>query len=375
MKPHAPSRSRMIAVVLFFFAAAFALPALSDGDSRLFLLAAAVPGVLLFFGWIPTRIFSLDSPLVWLSLILCAFSVLAPAASDPGAAVTLALSVLPGLLMLLFGTVLLRSFRPSVFSALSTAFCGLLLLSFPLFSASLSISLTMGGLSLLLLAMVASLSIRARFLALFTVLSGLFLLFLEKDTLFACIWSLSCVLVFWACSGSSLWTILAVFSSAALTASIWAVNGLPAFQPVPSTTRLHNLGLIGSLQPPEQPVPVSGTSVFLALGNQYGLILLLCVFFLFLLLLLRCSSLAQCARQSFHASIALGAMLLLGFRILFFFLSLTEILPWSAVDLPLLTASMPDLCGTLFLIGFLSGVSARNRKDLEEDSHLAMLAH
>ena len=50
-------------------------------------------------------------------------------------------------------------------------------------------------------------------------------------------------------------------------------------------------------------------------------------------------------------------------------------LPVKAVDFPLMTASFPSLGAQFFMIGLLSGISARNEADLDEDFRLAMLAH
>lgn len=127
-----------------------------------------------------------------------------------------------------------------------------------------------------------------------------------------------------------------------------------------------------------QPEDVSGSlpdgPVILSLGDQYGLILLLVIVFMFVLLLLRCSSIAQCTRKLFHASVASGGMLMLGLDALAFLCSVLGILSLPAGDLPFFTASLPELGGQMFLIGLISGVSARNRADLSEDTHLAMLA-
>ena len=87
------------------------------------------------------------------------------------------------------------------------------------------------------------------------------------------------------------------------------------------------------------------------------------------------ASLALGARKSFHASLSLGVVLFFGLRTLFFLLSVSEVLPFRPVELPLLTDSLPNLFAECFLAGLLSGVSARNETDLEEDARLSMLAH
>ena len=115
-------------------------------------------------------------------------------------------------------------------------------------------------------------------------------------------------------------------------------------------------------------------SLFFLLGEQFGLIFLLCAVFLLVILLIRGASLAQHTRKSFHASLALGCILLMGLRALFFLGTAADLIPLSPVTFPFMTSSLPDLFAHFFLLGLLCGISARNESDLEEDARLAMLA-
>ena len=92
-------------------------------------------------------------------------------------------------------------------------------------------------------------------------------------------------------------------------------------------------------------------------------------------LLIRGASLALHTRKSFHASLSLGIVLLLGLRAFLFLAAAAGLLPVAPGAFPFLTSSAPDLFAHFFLLGLLSGVSARNDADLEEDARLAMLAH
>jgi len=374
MRKHASFHGRLLITVLLLFALAFLLPAVSAGDARLYVLAAAVCGVLLLFPMIPGRMFSLDSPSLLLALILCAFSVLVYAPGDPDAAAAQGLRCLMGLLMMLPGAVLLRVFRPSPVSALPVAAGGLALLALPLVLPSLGFSLTEAALALLLFSVSAFLSVRSRLPALVLSLAGLAILLLRQDLPSAAIWGITFLLVFWAVDRSVLWSSLALIAHAGLLAAFLVFSPFSPESPADSSlSRLAAMGFIGSQTPPEKP-PVPDRSLFLSLGDQYGLVLLLCLFLLLLALLLRSSSLAQSARKTFHAALALGVFLLLGLRTALYFLSLSGLLPLAPGNLPFLTDSLPDLAGQMFLLGFLSGVSARNQADLGEDSHLAMLA-
>ena len=371
------SHFRVLTAAMLFFALAFLLPAAAGGDSRLYLLAAAVPAVMLFYDLIPVRVFSLDRPALCMAMILCAFGILAPAASDPDAALVQGMHCAAGLMLLPAGAVLLRIFKPSFPSALGAGFCGIALLVPPLLYPEFSFPLTEAGLALLLLSVAAFLSFRIRAAALGIALFGLALLLLQKDLVSAAVWGVATVLIFWACSGSALWSGLSLLGAAA-GGLCFGLLSRERLQPSALSSPLSGLSSMGWIGPQSVPdasaSPDPELSFFLSLGEQYGLVLLLCVFLLMLLLLFRCSSVSQCARNSFHASLALGVLLLLGLRMLAVFLSLAGLIPPVAMDLPLLASSLPVLAGQMFLLGLLSGVSARNRADLEEDTHLAMLS-
>ena len=83
---------------------------------------------------------------------------------------------------------------------------------------------------------------------------------------------------------------------------------------------------------------------------------------------------AGSARLRWHALLAMGISLLFSFRTLIAVLLAFGILALSGLSLPFLTASLPDLCAQLCLVGLLCGISGRNDADLAEDAHLAMLA-
>ena len=101
---------------------------------------------------------------------------------------------------------------------------------------------------------------------------------------------------------------------------------------------------------------------------------MLCAVLFLILILLRGASLAQHTRKSFHASLALGMVLLAGLRALLFLGTAAGLVSFSPGSFPFMTSSMPDLFAHFFLLGLLSGVSARNEADQEEDARLAMLA-
>ena len=371
MKKRMSFRGRVSVTILVFFAAVFAVPALREGDARLWALTAAVPGGMLIMLLVP---FSLDRPSLAAVMSLCGFGIMAFVFRSPDAAICQALRCAAAMFFLLLGAVLIRSFRASLpASALSAAF-GLGLLSCPFWMNS-GLSFAEGGIALLLFSVAAFLSLRMYLPALGTALCGLLFLLLQQDLPLASVWVLSCVLVFWAASGSGVWSMLSLVCFTALYGGYLVMFPPVAAEPSASLLpRLVSMPLFAPEVPADTAVSASG-SVFLLLGEDYGVFFLLFVILLLCFLLIRGASLALGARKSFHASLSLGVVLFFGLRTLFFLLSVSEVLPFRPVELPLLTDSLPNLFAECFLAGLLSGVSARNETDLEEDARLSMLAH
>ena len=375
MRKHASFRFRTAAMLLFFFAAAFLLPACRAGDAKLYLLAAAVPGVMLFLMILPSGIFALDRPSLAAALSLCGFSLLATADSNPDETLSQGLRCVAALAFLAAGVVLVRSFRPSAAAAALPAACGLGMLSASLWLPDLPFSLTEGGMALLLFAGSAFLSVRLRLPALTAALGGSLLLLLQQDYGSALVWGLACVLVFWAASDSALWSGILLGGTVGLFGLFFGFAPQQAETTVSSLlSRIAGMPLIPPESLPETAGETSADSLFYLLGERYGIVFLLCAVLLLILILLRGASLAQHTRKSFHAALALGTVLLAGLRALLFLAAAAGLVSFPPGSFPFLTSSMPDLFAHFFLLGLLSGVSARNEADLEEDARLAMLA-
>ena len=206
MRKRSSFRFRVSAMLLVLFAVAFLLPASRDGNPKLYLLAAAVPGAMLVLMLLPARVFSLDHPSLSVVLALCGFGLLATSSVRPDETLSQGFRCTAALFFLAAGVVLVRAFRPSVPSAALPALCGLGMLALPLGFPDLPYSLAEGGMALLLFAVSAFLLLRLRLPALVFALGGTFLLLLQQDAGNAVIWGLSGILVFWAASGSALWS-------------------------------------------------------------------------------------------------------------------------------------------------------------------------
>ena len=374
MKSFRSFRFRLIAMILVFFASAFLLPACRTGDSALYLLGAAVPGFMLVLLLLPSRIVALDLPSLSAALALCGLGILAPAAVYPDMALAQGIHCISSLFFLFAGAVIVRVFRPSLFFSAIAAGFSLVLLSAPLWLTGNSFSTAEGGTALLLVAVSAFLSMRLRLPAVVLSLAGLSLLLAQADYSSSVVWSLACILLFWAASGSALWSLVTMLSIGSLLGGWIVFSPFSGFSLQGSA--LQRFPLFPLFPPGFESIPENAKtdSLFLFLGNRYGLIILICAVLLLILLLMRGTSLALNARKAFHASLAFGAVLLLGMRALVFLSAFAGFLPVTPGEFPLITFSVSDLSAQFFLLGVLSGVSSRNETDLEEDVRLSMLA-
>ena len=132
------SRARVCAVMLVFFAVVFLLPASRTGNSRLYMLAAAVACGTVLLLLLPSRIFALDRPLITPSILLCGFGIMAPVLAFPDESISQGLRCLPALFFLLAGCVVVRSYHLSWTVASVTALCSLILFSVPLLFPAVS---------------------------------------------------------------------------------------------------------------------------------------------------------------------------------------------------------------------------------------------
>ena len=135
MKKHSVSARRICfwAVILFFLAG-FLLPAVREGNERLWILSIAVPAVILLCGTLFARLLSMDRLLAVMSVSLCALGILL-ATGQPDLAVTRALRSAGALLFLFLGITVVHVYRPSVAAAIVPAFIGLVLPVLPLAGA------------------------------------------------------------------------------------------------------------------------------------------------------------------------------------------------------------------------------------------------
>ena len=371
-------RFRFVGAAFLLLLLMFLVPALREGDRRLYLLAALVPGCFLVSVTLLARFFSLDRFLLSLTLLLCSAGIAAFALTDPEAAFAQALRCAAGLGVLVLGAVLVRSLSDTLLTALASGFLGILALSSGFLSPSSALPLAGVGQALLLISLGALLSSGRVLAALVLGIGGTALLAAGHGLVPALVWSLVFLMLLWSADGS-LFTLLAGGALAGVLLFVFrtAPGGASISTQEPSVPVLRVLVSAGWIGTDHLPDGLSAgtSSLFPLLSAHYGLPFAGLTAFLLLPLFQRGAFIAGISRSRFHAVVAMGCSLLAAFRAIAALLSVFGILPLPECPFPLLTSSLPDLCAGMVLPGLLCGISGRAAAELEDDARLAMLAH
>ena len=379
MKKHTSARRVCLWTVFLFFLLAFLLAAVKEGDERLWTLAIAVPAGILLCGLVFSRLLSMDRFLTVISVSLAALGILLMTVR-PEQAVSQALRSAGALFFLFLGVTVIHIYRPSVAAVLVPGVIALAMLAVPLANASVSVPLVFPAVSLLMIAFVTLLSMRRQLIALLLGLAGTTLLLAQAAPAAAVVWSITFLLLFWASGGHPAY--LLVSASAVMLAGLGAsmlypdLFSMPPDAPASVLSSASPLSLLGPETAEAIPADMAlgATSLLPAAALRYGLVLSACIALLYPLLLIRGGSLAITSRSRFHGLSAMGSVLLLGLFTVSALLGDFGLSPVEALPLPLLSADFASLASSLFLVGLLCGVSARNKADLEDDARLSMLA-
>ena len=372
-------RFRFVGAASLLVLLALLVPALRDGDQRLYLLAAGVTGAMLLCMIIPARLFSLDRLILSLALYLGAVGIMALAPADPDAALIQLLRCAVGAVALIIGAMMIRIITSSMLTAGIFSFLGILLLAGGMLVHDLSLPLTEFAPVLLVIAVATLLSCSGGLAALFPGLAGTALLLLQGMTIEAAVLALTVLLLLWSADGKTVVTLAALAAFAALFFGIRALGSLSGFSSsgengisLSSLVACGLFGADGAVVMPDPALPAD--SLLYAVAGNYGLIFTGLTLLLYLPLTLRGASIAASARTRFHAALAMGCVLIFSLRIPADLLSAFGVLPLPLSPLPLLTSSLPSLTARMLTLGLLCGISAVNEADLAEDAHLAMLA-
>ena len=372
-------RFRFIFASALLVLLALLVPALREGDTRLYLLAAGVAGTMLLCMIIPARLFSLDRIILSIALYFGAVGIMALAPGNPDAALIQFLRCAAGVVALIIGAMIIRIVTPSMLTAGISSFLGLLLLAGSLLVKDIPFPFTEAALVLLMISFSSLLACHGGVAALLPGMIGTALLLLQGMTVEAFVLALTVLLLLWSADGKIGLVLAALAVFAALFFGAARLGYLPAFvsgeEHTLSLSVLVSSGLFGAEAAsalPDATLPAS--SLIYALSENYGLVFAGLTLFLYLPLMLRGMSVASYARTRFHAVLALGCTLIFSLRIPAGLLASFGVLPLPLSPLPLLTDSLPDLAAQMLTLGLLCGISSVNESDLAEDAHLAMLA-
>ena len=392
--------------MLFFFLA-FLLLAVRNGSREGYLLCVAVPAMIFFGTHVMPRIFPADHLLLSLTNFLCALGILVLYDTNPASAMQQAVSYGVGLGCMVFCIYLIRamrSWRQAIWSLMPLS---LLLLGLPLlfgretngalnwislgpvsFQPSEAVKLSLS----LILAWFMS---RRRFFpwCLFC-LACLGLLMLQRDLGTALIYFGTALLLYWVSSGNWVLTGLGLAGGAgmalvgyrmfahvrrrvAIWLNPWADFENAGYQIVQGLMAIASGGLFGvglGLGSPTSIPVYSSDFIFAVICEQFGLVFGICVLLIYVALILRGTMIAMSARRSFHGLLAMSCVILLGLQTFIIIGGVLKLIPLTGVTMPFVSYGGTSLISSMCLAGFIQGVESLNEEDLEEDTHLAMLA-
>ena len=391
---------------MFFYFLAFLLLAFRNHSSLGFSLAVAVP-VMIFLGtnFLP-RLFPADRLLLSLTNFLCAMGILLLYDTNPAYARQQAVSYGIGLVCMIGCIYLVRLVRSwkNVMRVLIPV--SLMLMVLPLiFGKEINGArnwLSFGSLScqpseIVKLSLVLVLSwyiSRRRFLPwfLFSV-ACLVLLMLQMDLGTALLYYGTVLLIYFASSGSLLFTSLGVaggcgaawlgyqqFSHVRRRVAIWLNPsdyenaGYQLMKGFEAIARGGFFGVGLGLGSPKSIPVYESDYIFAVLCEQFGVIFAICVLLMYIALIWRGTTVARTARHSFHGLLAMASTVMLGLQTFVIIAGVLNLIPLTGVTLPFISYGGTSLLSSMCLVGLIQGVESLNMDDMNEDAHLAMLS-
>ena len=232
------SRFRFVGAAALLVLLALLVPALRDGDQRLYFLAAGVTAAMLLCMIIPARLFSLDRMILSLALYLGAVGIFSIAPADPDAALMQWLRCSVGAVTLIIGAMLIRVLTVSMLTSGITSFLGLLLLAGGLLTRDVTLPFTEAGVVLLMIAFSSLLSAHGGIAAMIPGLAGTALLLLQGQTVEAIVLALAILLLLWSSDGR---IIVALAALAVFAVVFFAARQLDTSRPSRPGKRIQPL--------------------------------------------------------------------------------------------------------------------------------------
>lgn len=115
-------------------------------------------------------------------------------------------------------------------------------------------------------------------------------------------------------------------------------------------------------------IPVYFTDcIFAVICEQFGILFGVLVLVMYVILILRGSSIAVSARHSFHGLLAMGATSMLGIQTFVIIGGVLKMIPLTGVTMPFVSYGGTSMVSCMGLIGLLQGVASVNQDDLSYD--------
>ena len=403
-KRRRPDRMLVSAMMLFYFSA-FLLIALQDQlQWQGFALAVAVP-VMIYIAtmWLP-RFFPADKLLLAIANFLCALGVLVLYSTDRGAGtsrgIQQAMYYGVGIVAMLCCILLVRYIKNWNFFIKVVMLGAAALIALPLAIGTEQNGATnwirIGGTSLqpsevvkiALLLVLGWYMSRHRFWPwLLFALFCLLVLMLQKDLGTALIYYITALCLFYASTGNLPLTGVGLLGGAgaavlgyqmfahvkkrvAIWRNPWMYSETSGYQIVQALMAIASGGLFGlglGLGSP-RVIPVYFTDcIFAVICEQFGVLFGALVLLMYVILILRGAFIAQNARHSFHALLAMGATVMLGIQTFVIIGGVLKLIPLTGVTMPFVSYGGTSLVSCMGLIGLMQGVSSVTQDDLSYD--------
>ena len=395
-------------MMLFFFSA-FLLISL-NGEIRLdgFVLSAVVPLMLyIAIMWMP-RFFPADKLLLAIANFLCALGVLVRYVTDRGAGtsrgVQQAMYYGVGILAMLVCILLVRYVRRWDFliALIMLGSAGLMVLPLAIGTEQNGATnwIVISGISLqpsemvkiALLLILGWYMSQHRFWPWF-LFAGfcLLALMLQKDLGTALIYYTTTLFLFWATTGNLPLTGLGVLGGCgaavagyqmfahvkkrvAIWRNPWLYYETSGYQMVQALMAIASGGLFGvglGLGSPRVIPVYFSDAIFAVICEQFGILFGVLVLVMYVILILRGASIANSARSSFHAILAMGATVMLGVQTFVIIGGVMKLIPLTGVTMPFVSYGGTSLVSCMGLIGLIQGVSSVNQDDLDYDYQIS----
>lgn len=397
-------RSLVMAMMLFFFSA-FLLISLKEQIHWQGVMLSVIVPVLIYVAtmWLP-RFFPADKLLLSIANFLCALGVLILYSTDMNAGTSRGMQQamyygvgIFGMLLCIF---LIRYVKKWDFLIWIVGFLAAGLLALPLAIGSeyngATNWISVGGTSLqpselvkLALILIFSFFLSRR-QTIPWILFGVFsmaVLMLQKDLGTALIYYFTALFLYYAWTGNLLMTGVGLVGAAgasvagymmfahvkkrvAVWRNPWMYSETSGYQIVQALVAIASGGLFGvglGLGSP-RVIPVYFTDcIFAVICEQFGVIFGVLVLVMYVILILRGTSIALRARSGFHGLVALGATVMLGIQTFIIIGGVLKLIPLTGVTMPFVSYGGTSMVSCMGLIGLLQGVASVTQDQMEYD--------